>query len=771
MSAARLAGAAALLALLGAAALARAQAAIVAIEPSRAARPGPAVDVARAALAATAGAPSGRLELAAATRPAAGLSVVRFRETHRGLPVLGKGATVVLDADGRAVVATRDLARDLPVDVSPRLDAGVATEIAARTAGVARDRTTARLALLPMPDGARLVWVVTGSGRSAVPRAPLVVVDADDGAVLIAVDSLRWLDRAYAYAGNPVTTPDVSEFVLPLPDGATTLTSPALRALSCVDHHDLRATPLGTIHVCVAEQRDVADAAGDFLYPTPSPTDPDDPFAEASAFHHASRALARFVELGVPSAALGQLDVIVNVRWPTGWLAGDTSKRTDPTAPLEPLPGSFYLAASPAFVGSDGTLGGVWLGQGPVSDYAADADDVYHEVGHAAVDATVKLVPWLHADEQGLSQAPGALNEAIADYFSCALTGDPHVGESVAPNLRPGLAAYRSLDGGARCPEDVSGEAHFDSLVVSGPLWVVRAELPAAEQGAFDQAVMSALIALPGGDVALEDFAELAVTTVAASSLGQSVGDRLRAEFTTRGVLPRCRRVLEFTGTPMNSKDELRSGSTWLAPGRFDTPWSNMGQPPPLDYTPGIVEVHASVPVGATALAISFSATEPGASPRVLVRWGASPIAFTWTSPPDVDAVLVPDATSPVRASVAVPAGAADVVVMVANAGDHAYHYRALDLHFTLGAADSDAGDGDSGTAAAAPGDLAASGGCACAASRSASPRLPGLSALLLFATLASRSGRRSRRRRRRFRAGPTNPPGSPCRARGAPLP
>lgn len=736
MLVARIAGTCALLATLGAAGGARARLVMTSIDPSReAARAGTgerAADVARAALAATARSSPALLALVGTSRPDAGLVVVRFQQMHAGLPVLGKGATVVLGVDGRARAVVRDLERAVPDDVTPRLDARAAASVASRVAGVELDGASARLAILPMPGGGRLVWVLA---RFANVRAPLVLIDASDGSVLLSVDSLHWLDRADAFAGNPVTTPDVSEFSLPLPSGASTLTSPSLRALSCVDHHDLRATPLGTIHVCVAEQRDTADAAGDFLYPTPSPTDPEDPFAEASAFHHASRALARFVELGVPAAAIGQLDVVVNVRWPTGWLAGDTSRRTDPTAPLDPLPGSFYVAASPAFVATDGTLGGVWLGQGPVSDYAADGDDIYHEVGHAAVDATVKLVPWLHADDQGLSQAPGAINEAVADYFSCALTGDPHVGESVAPNLRPGLTAYRSLDGGARCPDDLSGEAHFDSLFVSGALWVVRAELPPSAQAAFDQAVFSALLALPGGDVAIEDFAELAVTTVAASTLGPGVGDRLRAEFTTRGVLPRCRRMLEFTGTPLDSKDELRSGNTFLAPGRYDAPWSNMGQPSPLGYTPGIVQVHARVPSGATSLAVSFRVVETGASPRVLVRWGSSPIVFTWTSPPDVDAVLAPATSSLVRASVAVPTGATDVVVMLANAGDRAYHYRALDVAF----ASSDAGAGV-GDAPAATRALVASGGCDCGVERTASPHVPALLALLALALLRRRS-------------------------------
>jgi Zn-dependent metalloprotease len=71
----------------------------------------------------------------------------------------------------------------------------------------------------------------------------------------------------------------------------------------------------------------------------------------------------------------------------------------------------------------------MWFGQGTFIDFGYDGDVVYHEFGHYVVNQTVNFVGSPHVDKYGLTVAPGAMNEGMADTYSSFITGDPYVGE------------------------------------------------------------------------------------------------------------------------------------------------------------------------------------------------------------------------------------------------------------------------------------------------------------------------------------------------------
>ena len=71
-------------------------------------------------------------------------------------------------------------------------------------------------------------------------------------------------------------------------------------------------------------------------------------------------------------------------------------------------------------------------------DYSYDGDVIYHEFTHGVVDDTIKLQSF-HVDRYGVIDAPGAMNEGLADYFSSALAGDPDVGEYASGDISPTL--------------------------------------------------------------------------------------------------------------------------------------------------------------------------------------------------------------------------------------------------------------------------------------------------------------------------------------------
>src|SRR5262249_46640500 len=153
--------------------------------------------------------------------------------------------------------------------------------------------------------------------------------------------------------------------------------------------------------------------------------------------------------------------------------------------------------------------GAMFFGQGPNRDYSYDGDVIYHEFTHSVVNVTLKLVGNPHLDEYGVSYSPGAMNEGLADFFSCAIAGDPDVGDYASKDFAPNLTSIRSLTNPDACPSAVGGEVHQDATMFSASLWDVRKTLTAAQQAEFDSAVFKAMNSSPTGDLAYEEFGKL----------------------------------------------------------------------------------------------------------------------------------------------------------------------------------------------------------------------------------------------------------------------
>jgi MYXO-CTERM domain-containing protein len=634
-------------------------------------------------------------------------TIVRFSQRHRGLPVIGGGATVVLASTTGVMRLKLELELDSP---EPSLDVETAARAAESRSGIRFATSGARLAFLPMPRGpARLVYELAGVQNGSL---RIGLVDAHHARMYLLTDPVQRFGRARVYPANPIDTPELVDVTLDLPSGSTELANARVQALTCVDRHDVRPTVFGELHVCHLEPRAEADSNGDFLIAPASPTEPEDPFAELSLFHHADSGLQRFAALGAPGLGSTQLHVVSNLMWPPGSLAGDGARGDDPAQPFEPLAGAFYHGGEPLFAGVNGLAGpALWFGQGPVTDYAYDGDVVVHELTHAVLAAWQPLVNSQHADEQGLIGSPSAINEALADYFAAAFAEDPEIGEYAAPNLAPGLEAYRNVANSARCPEDLSGEAHFDSALLSGALWSTRASLPLSDREPFDRAVVDAALSMPVGDLGFDEFGDVLVSAVESSTRGSASAGALKNELEQRGLVS-CERVLAYAGTPIDSRDALRSDSAFVAPGRFDTPWTANGRPPLLDFAPGILQFRSELS-GNEPLRVRFEAL-PGGSlgddgtvpkgqapePLVLVRWDSA-IRFDWGNEVEADAMVAAlGRDGSYSVSFEVPAGTERAFVMIANAGDLSFRYRqvVLEQH----AHEDRAGDG--GCACSAPG-------------------------------------------------------------------
>jgi MYXO-CTERM domain-containing protein len=621
-----------------------------------------------------------------------GQRIVKLPQTHAGLPVLHRAATVSFGSDGVAHLVTSKLAENLPGNAIPSVDAQTAALAATQAAGATMDPKSGRLVFYPSANGTVLAWTFysrsaiggqIGPDGRAVPYAPYVVVDAQTGKVIVRYNAVLTMHQASVYPSNPIKSPALTKVTVPLPDGAMTVSNNLINARNCIDKKTTKQVKLpgvGTvnIHACEVEHTALAtEGSLDFSQMPADDSADEDAYAELHIGYHANRVYEMF--RGYESTFKVQaapLDVIANARLAAGLLEGQPQA---PNTPLESFSNAFFSPPDPnnwlldIFDVSGGAL---IFGQGPARDYSYDADVIYHEFGHAVVEATVQLVGTPYLDEYGVVFSPGSMNEGLADYFSSALTGDPAVGEYAAGDLDPNLESIRDLSAPDACPTAIGGEVHQDATLFSGALWDVRTTLKPDQQTQLDLAVFAAMKSAPSGDLSYEEFANLIIAKAQTSALGATGAQKLSQAFAKRGVLPRCTRILEYFGSPLSGPLPVGAGITaWWSPGEFGT-----GLNYPLGYSPGVVQAHMVLPENATTLTVRVdgAALSQGASafsPEVLVRFGSEPIKFTYgpyNTTPDVISQTPTESGGQIKtykAVVPITPGVKDAYVMIANSG------------------------------------------------------------------------------------------------------
>jgi MYXO-CTERM domain-containing protein len=244
------------------------------------------------------------------------------------------------------------------------------------------------------------------------------------------------------------------------------------------------------------------DAGGDFFF---EPTEPalGDPFAEVSAYFHATRAVRYF------AGAHG-----------FSWAAcSDPSRALDVIASYRREPGVPYDNA--AFLPGTGPIcPRVVLGQGE-HDYAYDGDIVYHEVSHAVIEALASFETF-REDELGVAYDPAAVSEGYADYFSATLAGDPFVAEYIDETLPADPPPPPPLDAMLSCARDRVGEPHYDGRIFAAALWALREALDAERA----DAIAFRSLALQGESTTLDDA--FAILDAALSDLSPPERDEAR---------------------------------------------------------------------------------------------------------------------------------------------------------------------------------------------------------------------------------------------------
>lgn len=612
--------------------------------------------------------------------------VARYRQTHRGIPVLGRGATLFR---GSTAIASAALEERLPAQVVPTVDEPKVREA---LAGRLRFPVTAppTLVIFPTAQGGVLAYRYTPR-LAGMPMAPELIVDAHSGALLAARDrALQFGATARVYETNPARSPGLVTAPLTIaPSVPDRLESDSVVAKTCVDRGKVAAVPglPSGLRVCELEATARPNASGDYdVTPNDDVTSSlhnEDAFAEVSMYHHTTRVLSYFEKLA-PSGSRATLlrgrpfVAIANLRVADGLETGlDAARVGDPSLSLVPFSNAFFAPGGDGFGSIFGVdADGLWFGQGPKRDYAYDGDVVYHEFSHAVVDATIGLGAYTF-DEDGLSAAPGALNEGIADLFAAALSGDPDIGEYAAGDL--GAPFVRTLANDDGCPSGAVGEVHFDSTPFSGALWAVRASLPSIEQVVFDRTLVETLLAHPR--VSAPRWNEFFDVMLAVFKMRAPVAARaLEAELDAR-ALRDCRRFIDATSGAVMAKRDAQGPIGFWSPGTLE-----VGRA----LVPGAVTFRVTLPQRSGLRRLEITATTRAQRTSLLSGGGTpfSPVALVTFGAPmryrgvGHDAVTLETTNEDKRlaAQVDVPAEAQVAYVQIANKGEMAGSYDALQL-------------------------------------------------------------------------------------------
>lgn len=693
--------------------------------------------------------------------------ITHYEQTHQGIPVIGRGATIQTDARGNVLAIRRAVASDLPASIVPTVTPANAATIASNATRLRPGANDAHLVIWPTRErGARLAYAVVPRTLPGLPYAVRVIVDAQTGEVIEARNAVVFAGQVKSFEFNPTKTPNASTFPLALLPTGDTLSNPFLESSNCIDQKTVKPVNMFgfdmKLHVCDLVQTAKADNNGDFLFdPSDDPGSvaaKKDAFSEASIYYHAAKAYEFFRTLqGDPEAQVvvdKPLKVIANLQVPAGVTSGNLQKASDPELALDPFQNAFFSPAG----GGLGQLfqqlygfdqGALWFGQGPQRDYAYDGDVVYHEFGHAVVDKTLRLGGWT-VDAFGAIDAPGAMNEGLADYFSSAITGDPDVGEYASKDFAGGASVIRTLANNDKCPTAVIGEVHFDSTLFSGALWSARASLPEDQRSKFDATLYKAMRTNPNEpELGYSDLGKLFLATLktdmpaGATALEKSLNDR--------GILPTCDRVFTYGDKALASPEKSFG---FAAPGTQTVGMSKIA--------PGILQISAKVPKGATTVTVTFDAREGGGAPTDVLGGQSTPFApvvlakfgkaITWTpkakTPHDAEANVPATGSKSRTAVIDIPvaedgSSPETVFLQIANTGESDGSYDNIALAFDPVNPEGTGDQPPTTDPNAGNGTQTTESGCACATpgtSSSTSSALAGMFGLALaFGAVARR--------------------------------
>lgn len=141
-------------------------------------------------------------------------SILRFQQTHLGVPVFGGEMVVQLNAANDVVLVNSDMLPNLKMNTQPDLDAAVAEIIASQFVAAEYNLSVEALkasqgelwifspAILSQPGTDSLVWRLEVTPQDLAPIRELVLVDAHSGAVVFHVNQVDTAKNRLTYSAN-----------------------------------------------------------------------------------------------------------------------------------------------------------------------------------------------------------------------------------------------------------------------------------------------------------------------------------------------------------------------------------------------------------------------------------------------------------------------------------------------------------------------------------------------------------------------------------------
>ncbi|MFN2588330.1 MAG: M4 family metallopeptidase [Actinomycetota bacterium] len=449
-------------------------------------------------------------------------AAVRFRQVHRGLPVFGAQYVVHLERRSgglAAASANGHVFTGLRVPAEPRIDADAAARLARQWSRplVARRVDRHGLTVLPIGKGVLAYRLTLWGSRFGRPAKHEVFVNAATGRLALAFGALQH-DGAVSTSGTTARGDTVPleafdrDGRYELRDRSREMFDPGTRT-GQITTHNARGTPayFGT-------NGNIVTSSSPVFRGSASSTGAVDAHWGAGRVYEYYRALGR-----------DSLD-------DRGSSIVSTVNAADPTT-YEPMFNAFW----------DGTQM-VYGNPGAIYPLSADLDVVGHELTHGVIQHSANLVY--------LNQ-PGAMNEALADYFGNAIDNeaagiemdDPEagfLGEDLCrpedPEPRDWQCPLRDLNDGMTTDDYVyyladfdNGGVHLNATIFGGALWDVREVL---DRAFADRVVYRALTRFM---TPLDDFLDgRRAVAEAARQLGATPEEVAAIEdvFDARGIVP-----------------------------------------------------------------------------------------------------------------------------------------------------------------------------------------------------------------------------------------
>jgi len=449
-----------------------------------------------------------------------------------------------------------------------------------------------------------------------LPSKKTVWISANSGIVLDEWEHVR-ASKARVFLTNPAITPEpivVDLSGVHATGAGEALVGDRVQSYNCtlVEQDPATLPKWWKEGKCYPVHTALSNADGDFFPPLPDivlpedNADDEDLYAELSMYWNAERFFDKMKALGVTDFRCELSTMLANYRNPA-------LSPAHPDLDYTPLNNAYWTDTCDPDKGAT-----MIFGQGSAVDFGFDGDVVYHELGHGMVSHLTAPGGFgrLTMRPDAVLVDAGAMNEAIADYFSVMLSNEPELGDYVA-RFWPGYgSSIRSAENEKTCPDDTVGQVHNDGEPFMAALWATRKRVGHEK---LDPLVIKMLTLLPS-DADLE--------TASATLLELAEGDgwtatelgHMTRAFETRGLYDCPRVITDPTRVSAGRTMHLRAKGAAVTP-----------------FLPGPMQLRHQVPEGSDNVVVKFKAGAEDVAPGnpsgivVLLKRADEPIAFTYT--------------------------------------------------------------------------------------------------------------------------------------------